>query len=146
MVRLSRHRRGHEPSAYGITTADGSHLRDISRRQKQYAATMGFRVVAILVVVLVPGLSLLERMILGLVATVIPYFAVIRANGGPENSSAPTNMMIGGPRQNELPTPERGIGGATRVDGEPAEDRDTEGDTAGDGDPYGPHRPAGTAK
>jgi hypothetical protein len=111
-------RRKHE-AAYGITTADGSHLDDVARRQKQYAATMLFRVAAILVVVFVPGLSVLERVILGIVATVIPYFAVIRANGGPTQSADPTNLMIGGPRQPELPTPDRSITATRRAeDGE----------------------------
>jgi hypothetical protein len=96
-------------TAYGITTADHSHLDDVSRRQKQYAATMGFRVVAILVVVFVPGLTIMERVILGLVATVIPYVAVIRANGAPTQDAPPTNLMIGAPRQNELPEPDRSI-------------------------------------
>jgi len=108
-VRLPIPRRHRRDPAYGITTADGSHLDDVARRQKQYAATMLFRVAAILVVVFVPALSLLERVILGLVATVIPYFAVIRANGGPSQDAEPTNLMIGGPRQPELPTPDRGI-------------------------------------
>jgi hypothetical protein len=47
--------------------------------------------------------------ILGLVATIIPYVAVIRANGGAAQDPAPTNLMIGAPRQNELPTPDRSI-------------------------------------
>ena len=102
-------RRGHRPSAYGITTADGSHLADITRRQKQYAVTMLFRVAAILVVVFVPGLSVMLRVILGLAATVIPYVAVIRANGGPPQDPDPTHLMIGAPRQPELPTPDRSI-------------------------------------
>ena len=114
---ISRRRR-HEP-AYGITTADGSHLDDVARRQKQYAATMLFRVVAILVVVFVPGLSVLGRVILGLVATVIPYVAVVRANGGPPREADPTNLMIGAPRQPELPTPDRSISATRRTeDGE----------------------------
>ena len=125
-MRLSRSsgtRRGRErdqqPVAYGITTAEGSHLDDITKRQKQYAATMLFRVVAILVVVLVPGLSVLARVILGLVATVIPYVAVIRANGGPPQDPNPTNLMIGAPRHPELPTPDRSISATRRAeDGE----------------------------
>ena len=116
---LSFSRRGRKSSAYGITTADGSHLDDVSRRQKQYAATMLFRVVAILVVVFVPGLSVMARVILGVVATVIPYFAVIRANGGPTQDADPTNLVIGAPRQPELPTPERSITATRRAeDGE----------------------------
>jgi len=120
-VRLSIHRRHRHPPAYGITTADGSHLHDIARRQKQYAATMIFRVVAIVVVVFVPGLSVMERVILGLVATVIPYVAVIRANGGPSQDADPTNLMVGGPRDRQLPTPDRSI---TATDGADDQDRD----------------------
>jgi Protein of unknown function (DUF3099) len=136
-VRLSRssgnrrgHGRDHEPAAYGITTAEGSHLDDITKRQKQYALTMLFRIVAILVVVLVPGLSVLERVILGLVATIIPYVAVIRANGGPDQASAPTNLMLGGPRLPELPIAERGITGGHRIS---TDDDDADYDYADDG-------------
>ena len=120
-----RHR--HEP-AYGITTADGSHLDDVARRQWQYAATMLFRVVAILVVVFVPGLSVMERVILGLVATVIPYVAVIRANGGPSQDAEPTNLMIGAPRQTELPTPDRSISATRRAEDGEWVDLDSEDD------------------
>lgn len=114
-MRLSISRR-RNPAAYGITTADGSHLDDVAKRQRQYAATMAFRVVAIIVVVFVPGLTIMERVILGLVATIIPYVAVIRANGGPAQDAAPTNLMLGAPRQNELPTPDRSIAGTTGTD------------------------------
>jgi len=131
-VRLSISRRGRRSSTYGITTAEGSHLDDVAKRQKQYAATMGFRVVAILVVVLVPGLSVLERVILGLVATIIPYVAVIRANGGPDNSGGPTNLMVGGPQQHELSAPDRSIGGGRRVEGETDEDHGDDSGEAGD--------------
>ncbi|MBR7827540.1 DUF3099 domain-containing protein [Actinospica sp. MGRD01-02] len=129
---ISRHRR-HQP-AYGITTADGSHLDEVARRQKQYAATMGFRVVAILVVVFVPGLTIMERVILGLVATIIPYVAVIRANGAPTQDPAPTNLMIGGPRQGELPGPERGIAGSEGARGG-ADDQEPSAEWAADEDP-----------
>jgi hypothetical protein len=114
-------RRPSEPS-YGITTADSSHLSDITKRQRQYVFTMLFRVVAILVVVFVPGLTLLERAVLGLVATVIPYIAVVRANGGPDQSEAPTNLMIGPPRHDELPGADRSLTGVRRIDDEDAED------------------------
>jgi hypothetical protein len=116
---ISRRRRSRHQPAYGITTADGSHLDEVARRQRQYAATMGFRVVAILVVVFVPGLTIMERVILGLVATIIPYVAVIRANGAPTRDPAPTNLMVGGPRQGELPGPDRGIAGSEGAQGGP---------------------------
>lgn len=124
MTSSSRARRAQHDPSYGITTAEGSHLDDITRRQRQYAFTMLFRVAAILVVVFVPGLTVLERVVLGIVATVIPYFAVIRANGGPDNAADPTNLMIGGPRQNELPGPDRGLEGGPR---HPDADADDDG-------------------
>lgn len=136
-MRFSISRRRPDEPSYGITTADSSHLSDISKRQRQYVITMLFRIVAILVVVLVPGLTLLERAVLGLVATIIPYVAVIRANGGFDQDEAPTNMMVGAPRQGELPGPDRSIGGTHRIDGEgePLEDEDEDGPSAdGDGE------------
>jgi hypothetical protein len=117
-VRFSISRRRPAEPSYGITTADASHLSDITKRQRQYVYTMLFRVVAILVVVLVPGLTLLERAILGLVATVIPYVAVVRANGGPDRSQPPTNLLLGPPRQGELPGPDRALPGSHRIDAE----------------------------
>lgn len=116
-MRLPNSRRRTAEPSYGITTADSSHLSDISKRQRQYVYTMLFRVVAILVVVLVPGLTLMVRVVLGLVATVIPYVAVVRANGGPDRGEAPTNLMVGGPRQTQLPGPDRSLGGGGRIDG-----------------------------
>jgi Protein of unknown function (DUF3099) len=110
MLSSSRKRTRHDPS-YGITTAESSQLDDISRRQRQYAFTMLFRIVAIVVVVFVPGLTVLERVVLGIVATVIPYFAVIRANAGPDTAADPTNLMVGGPHQVALPGPDRGLEG-----------------------------------
>lgn len=127
-MRFSISRRRHAEPSYGITTADSSHLSDITKRQRQYVYTMLFRVVAILVVVLVPGLTLLERAVLGLVATVIPYVAVVRANGGPDQSQAPTNLMAGPPRQGELPGQDRSLDGSRRIDAEQDEDEDEESD------------------
>ena len=128
-MRSSARGRGHQDSAYGITTAESSQLDDMARRQRQYAFTMLFRVVAILVVVFVPGLTVMERVILGIVATIIPYFAVIRANGGPDTSADPTNLMVGAPRQGELPGPDRALGGrAPYLDGEAFEPDDEDED------------------
>jgi hypothetical protein len=108
-VSLSFSRRGRRSSAYGITTADGSHLDDVSRRQKQYAATMLFRVAAILVVVFVPGLSVHGA---GDPRDGGHGHPVLRGDPGqrrPAQDADPTNLMIGAPRQPELPTPDRSI-------------------------------------
>jgi hypothetical protein len=87
---------------YGITTAESSVTDDITRRQKQYILTMLVRVVSIIVVVCVPGISWPVKIGLCLVATIIPYVAVIRANGGPTRDADPTNLMIGPPQRGEL--------------------------------------------
>lgn len=135
MLSSPRRRRARRESAYGITTAEGSHLDDITRRQRQYIATMVFRIVAIMVVVFVPGMTLLERVVIGIVATVIPYFAVIRANAGPDSAADPTNLMIGGPRQGELPGPDRGLEGRARpVDPDDDDYRDRADDEADEED------------
>ena len=97
-----KHPRQHDP-VYGITTAEESLSADIARRQKQYLLTMGFRVVAIVVVVWVPWLNWPTKIALGVVATIIPFIAVVRANGAPAPEHDPTNLLLSppGPRQIE---------------------------------------------
>ena len=109
-------RQGHEHDpVYGITTAHESHSADITRRQKQYVYTMLFRVVSIVVVVWVPGLTVWERVILGLIATVIPFFAVVRANGGPEPDADPTNLMLGAPDRPSIAGPQTELPEGARI-------------------------------
>ncbi|HEU5332023.1 MAG TPA: DUF3099 domain-containing protein [Actinocrinis sp.] len=124
------HHGSHDP-VYGITTADQSHTDDVSRRQKQYILTMLVRVVSIVVVVVVPGISWQIKVLLCLVATVIPYIAVVRANGGPMPEKDPTNLLISPPQQPSLEWEQRGLPGAgTVINGEAdeaAEAADTEG-------------------
>ncbi|MGH6655641.1 MAG: DUF3099 domain-containing protein, partial [Actinocrinis sp.] len=100
-----------DESVYGITTAETSHVQEITQRQKQYIYTMMIRIVSITVVVLVPGLTWQLRVGLCVVATIVPFIAVVRANGGPVRDTDPTNLMVGrpaqgelGPSQHELPT------------------------------------------
>jgi Protein of unknown function (DUF3099) len=86
-----------DASVYGITTADEPLSADIARRQKQYLISMAFRLVAIAVVVWVPGVSLPIRLVLGVVATVIPFFAVVSANGAPTPDHQSTNLLLAPP-------------------------------------------------
>jgi hypothetical protein len=97
-----------EDRVYGITTAETSHMQEITRRQKQYILTMLVRVVSIIVVVVVPGISWPVKIGLCLVATIIPYVAVVRANGGLNQEKDPTNLMLG-PRHGELGPADRGL-------------------------------------
>jgi hypothetical protein len=103
-------RRAHdEDRVYGITTAETSHTQEITRRQKQYILTMLVRVVSIIVVVAVPGISWPVKIGLCVVATIIPYVAVVRANGGPSQEKGPTNLVLGHPGQPELEAAQRGL-------------------------------------
>lgn len=58
---------------------------------------MVFRVVAFAVVVWVPGISWPIKVVLGVVATVIPFFAVVAANGAPTPDHQSTNLLLAAP-------------------------------------------------
>jgi hypothetical protein len=121
------HHGNHDP-VYGITTAEQSHSDDVSRRQKQYILTMLVRVVSIIVVVAVPGISWPIKILLCLVATIIPYIAVVRANGGPMPEKDPTNLLISPPQKPSLEWEQRGLPGAgTVITGEADEATDADG-------------------
>jgi DUF3099 family protein len=102
------HRPQDEDQVYGITTAETSHMQEISRRQKQYVLTMLVRAVSVVVVVCIPGISWPIKIGLCLAATIIPYVAVVRANGGPVQEKGPTNLLLAPPRE-ELDSARRGL-------------------------------------
>jgi hypothetical protein len=105
------HRPHDEDEVYGITTAETSRTEEITRRQRQYVVTMLVRAVAVVVVVLVPGISWPIKIGLCLAATIIPYVAVVRANGGPAQEKGPTNLVLAPPRE-ELGSAQRGLPGS----------------------------------
>ena len=109
--REPEHHSHDEEQVYGITTAEPSHTAEITRRQKQYILTMLVRVVSIIVVVSVPGISWPIKIGLCVVATIIPYVAVVRANGGPSQEKGPTNLMVGRLHQGELGSAQQGLPG-----------------------------------
>jgi hypothetical protein len=155
-VRIGHHG-GHEP-VYGITTAEQSHTDEITRRQKQYILTMLIRVVSIVVVVAVPGISWPIKILLCGVATVIPYIAVVRANGGPTPEKDPTNLLLAPPDKPALGHEQPGLPGTGPVmpgeadevtdpaegDGPPEHGETTESDETARSD--GPARSGGTAQ
>ncbi|HEU5425861.1 MAG TPA: DUF3099 domain-containing protein [Actinocrinis sp.] len=105
------HRPHDEDEVYGITTAETSRTQEITRRQKQYIVTMLVRAVAVVVVVSVPGISWPIKIGLCLAAMIIPYVAVVRANGGPVQEKGPTNLLLAPPRD-ELGSAQRGLPGS----------------------------------
>jgi hypothetical protein len=104
---------------YTVTDAQRPKSEDIAYRQRRYLISMGIRVVAFLLAVfLFHGVW---RFIAAGVALVVPYFAVVFANGGREpndaaefDSSEPKNLP------DRSPSPAAGQDPrAERADGEP---------------------------
>jgi hypothetical protein len=80
-IRFPRGKRG----AYIVTDAQRPMSEDINYRQRRYLIMMGIRVVGlVLAVFLFHGVA---RFIAAAVAIVMPYFAVVFANGGREPDS-----------------------------------------------------------
>jgi Protein of unknown function (DUF3099) len=81
-------RRGRRTSAHLVTEAQRSRSEDISYRERRYLIMMAIRVVCFVVAVIVfaKGGGWLTA-IPAVGAIVIPYFAVVFANGGREPSS-----------------------------------------------------------
>lgn len=76
-----------------MTDARKSMSDDIRYRQKRYLIHMGIRTVCLVLAVVVP-MPLPLRIVLVAGAIVLPYIAVVLANGGPEPQSA---ARFGGP-------------------------------------------------
>ncbi|HUK72603.1 MAG TPA: DUF3099 domain-containing protein [Streptosporangiaceae bacterium] len=141
----NRRRRGE----YTVTDARRSMSEDISYRQRRYLISMGVRVVAFLLAVfLFHGIW---RFIAAAIALVVPYFAVVFANGGrePDNASAfepfEPNLpertdATGGPlaapdgRAPDLPAP---AGPGSAADGRTRADGSVRDGTNGNGVPHG---------
>ena len=105
----------HDEQVYGITTADEGLSADLRRRQKQYILSMLFRAVSVAVVVFIPGIVWPVKIGLCVVATIIPYVAVVRANGRPPRDAQPTNLLIGPPQRPELEDEDPGLPAGPRV-------------------------------
>src|SRR6266516_6804083 len=115
-------RRGRRTSAHLVTEAQRSRSEDISYRERRYLIMMAIRVVCfvIAVVVFAQGGGWLTA-IPAVGAIVIPYFAVVFANGGREPSSTKGFRAY----EPNLPTPypppggdsaERGVRGPGSAD------------------------------
>ena len=101
-------RRGRRTSAHLVTEAQRSRSEDISYRERRYLIMMAIRVVCFVVAVIVfaKGGGWLTA-IPAVGAIVIPYFAVVFANGGREPSSTKGFRAY----EPNLPAPYRPAGG-----------------------------------
>lgn len=107
MFDLGRSRRG----VHTVTDAPRPMSEDIRYRQKRYLIMMGVRVAGlVLAVFLFHGVW---RFLAAAVAIVMPYFAVVFANGGREPDNRRFEPYDPGRRQLPAPSPDRASGQAS---------------------------------
>jgi hypothetical protein len=77
-------------SAASITTARRTLKEDVDRRTSRYLLSMGIRTACLVLAVLVEGPL---RWVFLAGAVVLPYVAVVMANGGREREEPPTTLI-----------------------------------------------------
>lgn len=83
-MRIGREKsRQQQQVVYGITDAPKPLSQDIRSRESKYLMAMGIRVVAFLLIVILP-IAWPWKLGLAVLALVLPYIAVVYANGGRE--------------------------------------------------------------
>ncbi|WP_242453970.1 DUF3099 domain-containing protein [Bailinhaonella thermotolerans] len=92
-----------------VTDAAPSLTADIGHRERRYLIQMGIRTLCLVLAVVVDHPV---RWVFAVGAIVLPYFAVIFANGGREPSNVPDMSAFEAPEspQNEIPRHRREIG------------------------------------
>lgn len=85
------------PQVHRVTSARRSLADDVRHRQVRYAWMMGIRTVCLVLAVLVPVTAL--RIVLVIGAVVLPYFAVVFANGGREPDASASSLIEHKPRK-----------------------------------------------
>ena len=82
-MRIGRDKSGQQDVVYGITDAPKPLSQDIRSRESKYLMAMGIRIAAFLLIVILP-IDWPWKLGLAALALVLPYVAVVYANGGRE--------------------------------------------------------------
>ena len=82
-MRSGRDKNGQRDVVYGITDAPRPLSQDIRSRESKYLMAMGIRIAAFLLIVILP-IAWPWKLGLAAMALVLPYIAVVYANGGRE--------------------------------------------------------------
>lgn len=98
-------RRDTRAPVYRVTSARRGLSADIRHRQVRYAWMMGIRAVCLVLAVLVPVTALRILLVIG--AVVLPYFAVVFANGGREPDETAPSLLQPEPRKPLSNAPEK---------------------------------------
>ncbi|MEY9933523.1 hypothetical protein ABH926_008179 [Catenulispora sp. GP43] len=120
-MRIGRDKNAQQDVVYGITDAPKPLSQDIRSRESKYLMAMGIRIAAFLLIVILP-IAWPWKIGLAVLALVLPYVAVVYANGGREPepgadspySHAERRALLsgqGGPPENDDDTPGEPISG-----------------------------------
>ena len=82
-MRIGRDKSGQQQVVHGITDAPKPLSQDIRSRESKYLMAMGIRIIAFLLIVILP-IDWPWKLGLAALALVLPYVAVVYANGGRE--------------------------------------------------------------
>lgn len=102
-MRLGRARR--KETVFRITGARQGLEEDVRGRQRRYVASMLVRTLAVVLTVVLWDVSRPLAVVTLVVGAVLPYVAVVIANGGRENAPSPPTAMLGGGGRRQLPGP-----------------------------------------
>ena len=80
-----------KPAVYSVTGARSSLSDDVRGRQRKYALAMGIRTLCFILCVVTPAPM---RWVFFVGALILPYFAVVVANGGRENGRPAPDAVV----------------------------------------------------
>ena len=127
-MRIGRDKSGQQDVVFGITDAPKPLSQDIRSRESKYLMAMGIRIAAFLLIVILP-IDWPWKIGLAVLALILPYVAVVYANGGREPQSGADSPYMNAEQRALLPGQgDRKTG--SEQGGEPKEDSD-----AGPGEP-----------
>src|SRR3954451_403397 len=120
-MRIGRDKESEQKPVYGITDAPTPLSQDIRSRESKYLMAMGIRVAAFLLIVILP-IAWPWKIGLAVLALVLPYVAVVYANGGREPERGADSLYQDPARRVLMPGPgSDGSGGSQAADDVPTE-------------------------
>jgi hypothetical protein len=117
-MRIGRDKETEQDVVYGITDAPTPLSQDIRSRESKYLMAMGIRIAAFLLIVILP-IAWPWKLGLAALALILPYVAVVYANGGREPERGADSVYQDPARRALMPGPD--AGGSRGADEAPAE-------------------------
>ncbi len=95
---------------YRITGAREGLSADIRGRQRRYAISMGVRTVCVILFILLWHVQIVVASAALVLGAVLPYVAVVFANGGRSNATSSPAPFVPAPTRHMLPSRDEGTG------------------------------------